>query len=313
MVTVDGHSPARLAVEAQNFHILSVILVFFDQVQDFVHKSQTVDGKTDFEWALERDPDWLTSIFQNLSCECQMTILKRILGTADLDNRQIHQHLWNFFPNVPPFDVHFVISGAILNEHRDLSLHLFSILGQHLEPLEVADLAEKAIDKKNFAFLQHVLPQVDMCNFSIFRKIAHSNDLELLQIFLECPSSKLFKRDVRALCSVQVETFMLTAVLGKGFLRRNLALPKATHLSKWTAFINAGFFVERETTMVRDSPQVPLLAFLAVVKIRRHLVSASHQNLDVLHRRLVCVPNAVQEQIWKPFSRNQICHLAKNP
>ena len=308
-----GPVPARLAVFRQDCHKLNVVLACFGQQQEFTKKVRE-DGKTDFQWSLERDADWMVSEFENFASGIQMAILNSILRVPDLDNQEKHSHLWNFFPKVPQRENFWTIYGAILKEHKDLSLHLFSVLGQQLDGPEVVHLAETAIEKKNHPFLQAILPRMDHDHFRIFPSIAKSNDEQLLRIFLECPGSRLVKRDIRSLCFSEVNKLMLTTVLENGFKlcpSFDVQLPEGTHLSKWKAFIESGFFADREKTMVRDTRQVQLLAFLAVGTIRRHLVSTRDQTLNVLCKRLP-VPKVVQEEIWKPFTIAQIRHIANN-
>ena len=307
--------PARLAVARQDCHMLNVFLACFGQQQEFAKKVRE-DGKTDFQWALERDADWMVSEFDNFASGIQLAILNQILRVPDLDNREKHSHLWNFFPKVPQRENYWTIYGAILKEHRDLSLHLLSVLGQQLDRPEVVHLAETAIKKKNYPFLQAILPRIDYDHFRIFPMIAKSNDVQLLRIFLECPTSRLERRDIRSLCFKEVDELMLTTVLENGFklhpsLARDVEPPEGTLFSKWKALIEAGCFPDREKTMVRDTRQVQFLAFLAIGTIRRHLVSTRDQILDVLHKR-VPVPKVYQEQIWKPFTIAQIRHIANN-
>ena len=151
-----GKDALQTAIELKNETMIDVLLPHIDQNRFWEHKA--ADNKTDFERAVEINPQWLFTKFLLLG-EPLEVVLIRALDIHDLDNEEKFIQIWELFKNVSSNQLRYLIQRASVKGHKQLCAYLWNECNQYLNADHVYDLLESAIITKNDRLFLIILPK----------------------------------------------------------------------------------------------------------------------------------------------------------
>ena len=332
-MTVGRFSPARVAIEMNDGEMLDIIL-HHNNHHHFLNR-KALDRKTDFERAVERNPHWFRSKFLGLRSSLENTLYTS-MGIRDLDIPDKYRDIWMACNELHPNQLRWIMWRAIKEDHRALTLYLWNMVGNNVDPRVLCDWAIAAAEMTRVDLFQKIFPQMNRSDVpDLFPVLVQTNLDSMLKMFLDSKPD-LIPDDLRFLCWHNVEMSTVNMVLKTGifFGDQDIQLPCYVDVRKWRALLLAGFFLKKESKLLRLGPKEPMklglkdltnpwtihngfpfLGSLAAVKFRMHLTSTFSENITALlaKGKLCALPERVQNQIHDPgYTINHIVHMMRD-
>ena len=299
--TVGRFSPARVAIEMNDGKMLDIIL-HHNNHHHFLNL-KALDRKTDFERAVERNPHWFRSKFLGLRSTLENTLYVS-MGIPDLDNPDKYRDIWMACKDVHPNQLRWIMWRAIKEDHRAFTLYLWNMVGPNsVDPRALCDWAVAAAEMTRLDLFQKIFPHLDKSDVpDLFPVIIQTNQDNMLRIFLNSEPS-FDSDDLRFLCwpNVQMSTVNMILKAGIFFPGQDIELPCYVDVRKWRSLLLAGFFLKKESKLLRLGPKEPMklglkdltkpwkihngfpcLGSLAAVKFRIYLTSTFSENITTL-------------------------------
>lgn len=339
-----GFNAGRLAVERNDELMIDLLLQHMTHFH--ITNSFVSDGMSVFTRAVQINPDWFAK-FENVdTCENLLTLL--VLEVDDLDNEKKYCELWNKFTTIFQGEarVSTLICKILRKRHRKLALKMLQEYGGTMKAPLLKGLLQKSVQLGNMDFFQqalNILPQCESVLDSIlfgvlsrdnFRALNEMNEdrsrvrAACLDILFDS-GRELTVEDINRLAGPDISADTVQQFLANGqfcevFFQHGLEVGPSLTKEKFALFVDAGFFTAYEKSFnnclnqvlntedpLMSPTDVPLLAALALVKVRQNILRQHMKNIFFVFERGLCsfLPNVLQRQIQHPFSDDQMTML----
>ena len=302
-----GFIAGRIAVENGDEEMFDLLLRYMTNFH--LTLNAISDDMCVAQRAVQLHPAWFAKFKSDM--------LPLIVEVDDIDNEEKYEQLWRDIGEVlqamPLKNVCWFIGKSLAKMHVNMPLRLLETFSSSLKD-----------DRRVFAELVKISIQVE--NKSFFKQMLKSLPENFSVFFLVCEGKKFFiKYFFESGCSLTWQDFQfcvhriailfldLAKILAKDKFFAHVKVPRDISIHKFGVLLEAGFFLELEKQYNQDSPLVhlgdsgckgvPLLAELAVTKVRELLLLVHRKNLKFLSKNLLSgFPNVVHDQIANPFT-----------
>ena len=318
-----GFNAGRMAVENNNEEMLDLLLQYMTHFQ--LTKRAECDGMCVIQRAVQLKPAWFAKFKSDkpvTKIEKQeiQTMLHMLVEVEDIDNEEKYQQLWQDIGEVFR-TMHLKAAAGFIGKslaqlHVNMPLRLFETCCSSLkDPELLVELVRISIEFENESFFKHILRNVPKY-LDIFPLVLEGKKF-FIQYFFE--SGRSLTRDDFQFCVHRnaILYWDLADILAKDKFFEPVKIPKYISARKFGVLLEAGFFLDLEKQLNRDSPfvnlgdsrckGVPHLAALAVTTVREQLLLVHKKNLKHLSQHLLLdLPDVVRDQIACPFTDRQV-------
>ena len=323
--TKGGFNAGHIAVDRKNETMIDLLLQYMSR--SHVANAHNSDGKSFFAKAVQVNPDWYAKFIRFDTSESLYSML--VLQVDDIDNHKKYSQLWNEFKTISVGCAFTFIDKVLYTNRKSLAMHMLEAYQSTLPAAQLKALLRRSVRVGNHEFFVQVLntlPNGESVLPCFLDGSSRSTQEAFLDLFFDS-GRELTLREFPLLALPAISAQRVKKVLARGqFFEQCMhccpgCAPSMSH-EKFALFVDAGFFMAHEKSFATvynkkgekgedssfSNADVPLLAALALIKIRRHLLLTQKKNLVYLFERgpFPHLPDMVVSQIQHPLSKEQM-------
>ena len=322
--TKGGFNAGHVAVDRKNEKMIDLLLQYMSR--SHVANAQNSDGKSFFAKAVQGNPDWYAKFIRFDFRESLYSML--VLQVDDIDNHKKYSQLWNEFKTISVGCAFTLIDKILYTNRKSLAMHMLEAYQSTLSAAQLKALLRRSVRVGNHEFFVQVLNTLPKGESVLpcFLDGSSRSTQAFLDLFFDS-GRELTLREFPLLALPAISAQRVKQVLARGqFFEQCMhccpgCAPSMSH-EKFALFVDAGFFMAHEKSFATvfnkkeekgedssfSNADVPLLAALALIKIRRHVLLTQKKNLVYLFEqgRFPHLPDVVVSQIQHPLSKEQM-------
>lgn len=329
--TSAGFNAGRLAVERNDENMLDLLLQYMSHFH--VTKLLSSDRMSVFTRAVQVNPGWFSK-FQNVDTR-ELLFMRLASQVDDLDNQEKYCQLWNEFTTISTRYAHAFMDKLLRKRHKTLASWIFNVHGRSLKTWCLKQLLWRAMEQENHCFFKQaldILPEGE--HLFHVRKLGGTAGVnpKFIEIFFDS-GREITEWDIHMLAapaipSESVEAFLVRGLFFECFFHRGLRVGGWVSRKKFALFLEAGFFTayenifativnreekntEADHSYAASTTDAPLLASLALSRVRLNLLQTHRKNITYIFRQGLegHLPAVLQNQIQHPYSDIQISRI----